>query len=92
MSKPIPAVNLNLKHEACEGMNKRTIFANMGNKQSKLFPRSYDSQRNYLLWSTVEILDEQRDSKGNQKYFAIRNPNNAYYDENNNKDNHESNC
>ena len=54
-------------------------------------PRSYYTQRNDLIWSTIEILHELQDSKGNQKYCAIQSPDNAYYDESNNEDNHESN-
>ena len=33
----------------------------------QVVPRRYDSQRNNLIWSTTEIIDEQRDSKGNRK-------------------------
>ena len=57
----------------------------------QVVPRSYYTQRNDLIWSTIEILHELQDSKGNQKYCAIQSPDSADYDESNNKDNHESN-
>ena len=53
--------------------------------------RSYYTQRNDLIWSTIEILHELLNSRDNQKYCAIRNPDSVYYDESNNKDNRESN-
>ena len=62
----------------------------MGNKQCKSF-NGATTLKDIIIWSTIEILNELQDSKGNQKYCAIRSPDNAYYDESNNKDNRESN-
>ena len=38
----------------------------------QVVPRSYYTQRNDLIWSTIEIIHELQDSKGNQKYCAMQ--------------------